>query len=140
MKICLSQMPQAIGPSKGDRRIKKGRGASIMIPWGTQRVWNFVTQSVRILKVRTQLYRKRYWRFEWATVLQGFSYQEIRNLVILFELRIGSSNKKNQERPLPNMILAILKNIIKSIRYAIIKKGFTFCLTSVTIIDNKKPY
>jgi hypothetical protein len=38
VKICLSQRPQAIRPSKGDRKIKKGKGASITIPWETQRI------------------------------------------------------------------------------------------------------
>jgi hypothetical protein len=67
VKICLSQMLQAIGPSKGGRKI--GKGASITVPWKTPRMWSSknsagwrrisesnVIRSLRILKARTLVY------------------------------------------------------------------------------------
>ena len=75
--MCPRLMSQKVRPNKGDRKIRKEKGASIMALWKTKRVrssknfsgWRRILRSnvipsVRILKARTQVYRKGYLRFD----------------------------------------------------------------------------
>jgi hypothetical protein len=75
--MCPRLMSQKVRPNKGDKKIRKEKGASIMALWETKRVrssknfsgWRRILRSnvipsVRILKARTQVYRKGYLRFD----------------------------------------------------------------------------